>query len=67
MENPKHLKEKYIQHLDCITINMDVNNLDIKSPEFVKLENENSTLKSELGKMDDILARLSKLEANSGD
>ena len=44
---------------------MDVNNLDIKSPEFVKLENENSILKSELGKMDDIMERLNKLERKS--
>lgn len=62
MENPKHLKEKYIQHLDCITINMDVNNLDIKSPEFVKLESENPILKSEL---DDIMERLSKLKGEN--
>jgi len=64
-EDPTKLKEKYIQHLDCLTINMDVNQLDIKSPEFVQLENENTTLKSELGKMDDILARLSKLEGKN--
>ena len=61
-EDPTKLKEKYIEHLDCITINMDVNQLDIKSPEFVKLENENVTLKEELSKVDDIMERLSKLE-----
>ena len=37
-ENPKKLKAKYIQHLDAITINLDVNNLDLKSPEYVKME-----------------------------
>ena len=62
MENPKQLKEKYIQHLDCITINMDVDTLNIKSPEYVQLENENTTLKTELSKMDEIMERLSKLE-----
>ena len=61
-EDPNKLKEKYLEHLDCITINMDVNQLDIKSPEFVKLENENVTLKEELSKVDDIMERLSKLE-----
>lgn len=61
-EDPTKLKEKYIQHLDCLTINMDVNQLDIKSPEFVQLENENMTLRDELDKMDDIMARLSVLE-----
>ena len=41
---------------------MDVNNLDIKSPEFVKLESENPILKSEL---DDIMEILSKLEGEN--
>lgn len=61
-EDPKKLKELYVEHLDCLTINLDVNNLDIKSPEFVKLENENTTLKTELSKMDNIMERLSRLE-----
>ena len=65
-EDPTKLKEKYINHLDCLTINLDVNQLDIKSPEFIKLESENVTLKSELGKMDDIMERLSKLESKNG-
>ena len=62
MENPKQLKEKYIQHLDCLTINMDVDKIDIKSPEFIKLENENKELKSELSEIQDIKERLLKLE-----
>ena len=64
-EDPTKLKEKYIQHLDCLTINMDVNQLDIKSPEFIKLETENTTLRTELDKMDEIMERLSKLEHNT--
>ena len=40
LEDPDKLREKYIQHMDAITINLDVNNLDIKSPEYVKLETE---------------------------
>ena len=63
MENPLKLKEKYIEHLNCITINLDVNHLDIKSPEFVQLETENISLKEELSKVDDIMERLSKLES----
>ena len=39
-EDPNKLREKYVSHLDCLTINMDVNNLDVKSPEFISLENE---------------------------
>lgn len=48
MEDPQKLREKYIEHLDCLTINLDVNNLDIKSEEFIELENENNVLKSEI-------------------
>lgn len=61
-EDPTKLKEKYIEHLHCLTINMDVNQLDIKSPEFVQLENENTSLRTELDKMDEIMERLSVLE-----
>lgn len=62
MEDPKKLKEKYIEHLDCLTINLDVNKLDIKSPDFIKLENENKELKTELSEINDIKERLLKLE-----
>ena len=61
-ENPLKLLEIYVEHLDCLTINMDVNNLDIKSPEFIKLEHENNSLKEELSKMDEVMERLSRLE-----
>lgn len=64
-EDPTKLKEKYIEHLDCITINMDVNQLDIKSPEFVQLENENTSLREELSKVDEIMDRLTRLENQS--
>ena len=40
LENPDKLKELYMQHMHCLTINLDVNNLDLKSPEFTKMENE---------------------------
>ena len=44
-ENPEKLKEVYVEHLDCLTIYLDVNNLDFKSPEFIELETENRELK----------------------
>lgn len=59
MEDQHKLKEKYIQHLNAITINMDVNNLDIKSPDYIKLENELKNKKQEVTAMDN---RLSALE-----
>ena len=63
LDDPETLREEYIKHLNCLTVNMDVNQLDIKSPEFVQLETENISLKEELSKVDDIMKRLSKLES----
>lgn len=37
-DDPIKLREKYIEHLDCLSINVDVNQLDIKSQEFIDLE-----------------------------
>lgn len=48
LEDPEKLRTKYIEHMDAVTINLDVNNLDIKSPEYIKLEAENRTYKEEL-------------------
>ena len=61
LEDPKKLREKYIDHLDCLTINLDVNKIDIKSPEFIQLETENQNLRSDL---DNIYSRLDELEKN---
>lgn len=66
MDDPEKLKEKYIEHMNAITINLDVNNLDIKSPEYLKLETENKELSSYVDeqsqKIDDILKRVYSLE-----
>ena len=59
MENPSKLKEKYIEHLDCLTINLDVNSLNLKSEEYLQLEKENKELKDDLNT---ILDRIEKLE-----
>lgn len=59
MENPNKLKEKYIEHLDCLTINMDVTNIDIKSQEYLELEQKYQE-KEDIVK--DMEERLSKVE-----
>ena len=51
MINPEDLKYEYIKHLPAITINTDVKKLHVKSPEFVKIENEKNELKSELDRL----------------
>ena len=40
MINPEDLKYQYIEHLQAVTINTEVKKLHVKSPEFVKIENE---------------------------
>lgn len=65
MDNPERLREVYIEHMDAITINLDVNNLDLKSPEYVKMEidlqektDEVSTLNERVGTIEKILGDL---------
>lgn len=58
-ENIDNLKEKYIEYLPAILINTDVNNLDIKSPEYLQLEKE---LEDKNEEVNDMNARLNKLE-----
>lgn len=60
--NPQKVKERYIEYLKEITIFDEINSLNIKSPEYMKLETENTTLKTELSKLDEIMSRLNKLE-----
>lgn len=62
MENPSKLKEKYIEHLNCLTINLDVNSLDLKSEEYLLLEKENQMYREKEEKINSILERLEKLE-----
>ena len=66
LEDPLRLREKYIEHLNAVTINLDVNNLDLKSPEYIKLETENKELSSYVDeqsrKIDEILERVYSLE-----
>ena len=48
MEDPLRLREKYIEHMGAVTINLDVERLSIKSPEFQAMESENQKLNAEL-------------------
>lgn len=59
-ENPERLREIYIENLNCLTINLDVNQLDIKSQEYISLETE---LKEKDTALEDMNNRLSKVES----
>lgn len=69
MENPQKLKEKYIEHMDSITINFDVENLTYKSPEYLELQRkydekatEVENISSKIRKIEDSFADLEKLK-----
>ena len=74
-ENPLKLKEIYIEHLDAVTIDWDVNTLNFKSPEYIQLESENRDLKEENVKYKDIVdniderieAKINAALSHSGD
>ena len=61
MENPLRLREKYIEHMGAITINLDVEKLSVKSPEFMKMENENKRLNEELDSLKSDISNIKKL------
>ena len=62
MINPEDLKYEYIKHLPAVTINKDVEKLSIKSPEYMKMEEENELLKSEVGDMRKELDEMKELK-----
>ena len=51
LDDPETLKQEYIKHLNCLTVNMDVHNVEFKSPEYMELERENIELKDNYNKM----------------
>ncbi len=59
MEDPNKLKQKYVQHMGALAINLEVNSLDIKSKEYVLLERE---LESKSREYDDLKNRISCIE-----
>ena len=62
MVNPDDLKHEYISHLPSLLMRVDVERLDVKSPEYHKLESENKELKDREDKLKSIMERLEKLE-----
>ena len=61
-DDPKVLKEKFLEHLEAVTILGDVDVVSIKSPEFINLEMENKRLRKKEGELLDIYKRLEALE-----
>lgn len=63
-EDPNKLREKYIEHLDCITINLDVNNINIKSPEYLELEQKYNEKEDQFQNMEERLSKVEKMFSN---
>lgn len=58
MVNPEDLKQEYIKHLPALLMSVDVEKLNIKSPEYHKLEQENKAYKENLDSLWDELNSL---------
>ena len=61
MINPEDLKYEYIKHLPAVTISQEVEKLSIKSPEYIKMENENKSYKEQ---MDELNGKLNYIMEN---
>lgn len=61
MDNPLRLRERYIEHMNAITINLDVNSVDFKSPEYLKMEQELQEKTEEVQSMNDRVSALEKV------
>ena len=58
--NPVKLREKYMEYMDALYVIRDT--VDVKSPEFIQLENENKELRSREEQLKSILERIEALE-----
>ena len=64
LEDPKKLRQKYIEHMDAVTINLDVNNIDIKSPEYLELEQKYHEKEDQFQNMEERLSNVEKMFSN---
>ena len=62
LTNPEDLKFEYIEHLPAVTINTDVEKLSIKSPQFIQMEKENESLRTDVGNMRKELEEMKELK-----
>lgn len=66
IDTPEELKKMYVEHVGCLTINMEVRELNIKSEEYLQLEKEmvekEKIIEKYNGIFENIDERLSNLE-----
>ena len=59
LDDPTLLLKKYVEHYQCLLIEKTVNNIDIKSPEYLELEHK---YKEKEAEVDNINARMDEFE-----
>lgn len=59
LDDPTILLKKYVEHFPCLLIEMNVNNIDLKSPEYQELEAKYNEKEAEVKEMND---RISNIE-----
>ena len=59
-ENPLKLREIYIENMHHLCINWDVTNIDLKSPEYMQLEQKYNEKEAEVKDMEDRLSFIEK-------
>ena len=60
-DDPDKLKRKYITHMNAVIINSEINNIDIKSPEFIELEHKLEKKEAEVNEMNERLSVIEKM------
>lgn len=58
LDDPEKLREKYIKHMACLTINLDINKIDIESPEFKQLKEMYKEKEAEVNNMKDRITNI---------
>ena len=60
MANPEDLKYEYIQHLPALTISKEVERITVKSPEFIRMEEENARYKKRMDGFEEEIGQLKR-------
>ena len=61
MTNPEDLKYEYIEHLHAVTIMQEVEKVTIKSPDYIRMEQELQEKTEEVQSMNDRVSALEKV------
>ena len=67
LDDPTVLMKKYMEHFHCLLIEVNINNIDLKSPEYQELERKYKEKEDEIAqmnnRMNDIEKRISEIDS----